>query len=29
MVQIAGLIARRIVCEVSKDQKLNQGERVG
>ena len=29
MVQIAGLIARRIVCEVSKNQKLNQGERVG
>ena len=29
MVQIAGLVARRIVCEVSKDQKLNQGERVG
>ena len=29
MVQIAGLIARRIVCEVSKNQKLNQGEREG
>ena len=29
VVQIAGLIARRIVCEVSKDQKLNQGERIG
>ena len=29
VVQIAGLIARRIVCEVSKDQKLIQGERIG
>ncbi len=29
IVQIAGLIARRIVCEVSKDQNLNQGERIG
>ena len=29
IVQIAGLIARRIVCEVSKDQNLKQGERVG
>jgi len=29
VVQIAGLIARRIVCEVSKDQKLQQGERIG
>ena len=29
IVQIAGLIARRIVCEVSKDQKLTQGERIG
>ncbi len=29
IVQIAGLIARRIVCEVSKDQKLKQGERIG
>ncbi len=29
IVQIAGLIARRIVCEVSKDQKLVQGERIG
>ena len=29
IVQIAGLIARRIVCEVNKDQKLNQGERIG
>ena len=29
IVQIAGLIARRIVCEVSRDQKLNQGERIG
>ena len=29
IVQIAGLIARRIVCEVSKDQKLLQGERIG
>ena len=27
--QIAGLIARRIVCEVKKDQSLEQGERVG
>ena len=29
LVQIAGLIARRIVCEVSKDQILKQGERIG
>ena len=27
--QIAGLIARRIVTEVSKDQELKQGERIG
>ncbi|MBA1339139.1 MAG: phosphatidylserine decarboxylase [Pelagibacterales bacterium] len=29
IVQIAGLIARRIVCEVEQGQNLNQGERVG
>ena len=29
VVQIAGLIARRIVCEVSKDQELIQGSRIG
>jgi phosphatidylserine decarboxylase len=29
VVQIAGLIARRIVCESSKDQELEQGERIG
>ena len=29
VVQIAGLIARRIVCESSQDQELNQGERIG
>ena len=29
VVQIAGLIARRIVCETSKDQHLRQGERIG
>ena len=29
VVQIAGLIARRIVCETSKDQQLNQGDRIG
>ena len=29
VVQIAGLIARRIVCEVSKDQELDQGSRIG
>jgi phosphatidylserine decarboxylase len=29
IVQIAGLIARRIVCEASKDQKVVQGERIG
>jgi phosphatidylserine decarboxylase len=29
VVQIAGLVARRIVCESSKDQKLNQGDRIG
>ena len=27
--QIAGLIARRIVCEISKDQDLKQGDRIG
>ena len=29
IVQIAGLIARRIVCESNKDQDLRQGERIG
>ena len=29
VVQIAGLIARRIVCESNKDQDLNQGDRIG
>jgi len=29
VVQIAGLIARRIVCEASKDQELDQGARIG
>ena len=29
VVQIAGLIARRIVCESSKDQELKQGDRIG
>ena len=29
VVQIAGLIARRIVCEISKDQNLKQGDRIG
>ena len=29
VVQIAGLIARRIVCETNKDQQLHQGERIG
>ena len=29
IVQIAGLIARRIVCEVNKGQNLSQGERIG
>ena len=29
IVQIAGLIARRIVCEVNKEQVLKQGERIG
>ncbi len=29
IVQIAGLIARRIVCDVSKNQSLKQGERIG
>ena len=29
VVQIAGLIARRIVCESNKDQNLYQGERIG
>ena len=27
--QIAGLMARRIVCEISKDQNLKQGDRIG
>ena len=29
VVQIAGLVARRIVCESSKDQELHQGDRIG
>ena len=29
IVQIAGLIARRIVCEVEQGQNLNQGDRIG
>ena len=29
IVQIAGLIARRIVCEVEQEQNLRQGERIG
>ena len=29
VVQIAGLIARRIVCESSRDQELKQGQRIG
>ncbi|MDC1496927.1 phosphatidylserine decarboxylase [Pelagibacteraceae bacterium] len=29
VVQIAGLIARRIVCETNKGQTLSQGERIG
>jgi len=29
IVQIAGLVARRIVCETNKDQTLNQGDRIG
>ena len=29
VVQIAGLIARRIVCESTRDQNLQQGERIG
>ena len=29
VVQIAGLIARRIVCESEKDQELKQGDRIG
>jgi len=29
LVQIAGLVARRIVCETNKDQELKQGDRVG
>jgi phosphatidylserine decarboxylase len=29
IVQIAGLIARRIVCEVKKNDNLNQGDRIG
>ena len=29
LVQIAGLIARRIVCEVEQGQDLKQGERIG
>ena len=27
--QIAGLVARRIVCECNKDQTMNQGDRIG
>jgi len=29
VVQIAGLIARRIVCDLKKAQTLKQGERIG
>ena len=29
IVQIAGLVARRIVCESNKDQDLKQGDRIG
>ena len=29
IVQIAGLVARRIVCQVEQDQELKQGERIG
>ena len=29
LVQIAGLIARRIVCEVEQNQELKQGDRIG
>ena len=29
VVQIAGLIARRIVCEVKENDELNQGDRIG
>ena len=29
VVQIAGLVARRIVCETNKNQELSQGERIG
>jgi len=29
IVQIAGMVARRIVCECYKDQVMNQGDRVG
>ena len=29
IVQIAGLIARRIVCQVEQNQELKQGERIG
>ena len=29
VVQIAGLVARRIICETNKNQNLNQGDRIG
>ena len=29
IVQIAGLVARRIVCEINKKQEMNQGDRIG
>ncbi len=29
VVQIAGLVARRIVCETDKNQEINQGDRIG
>ena len=29
VVQIAGLVARRIVCETNKNQEVNQGDRIG
>ena len=29
MVQIAGLVARRIVCETNENSELSQGDRIG
>jgi phosphatidylserine decarboxylase len=29
LIQVAGFLARRIICTVSKDEKVNKGQRIG